>query len=706
MALTKAHNRMIEGAPANVLDFGAVGNGVTDDTAAIQAAIATGKKILFPYKQTFKVAGNSDIIFNNGADFNSCTLDVSSYNHDIYLNSGNNWVNYNSTSNVVTELQSTSTITDIYWSGWLNTTEVNESFVKVNMNQPYYRYRDNIVNRQDFNVVTRWGQVLSTPPYTLTTSTVTSVNVLSINKRVTTYSDVIIKVGSNDTNSSFLRTWNSTRVRLVNVAFDVDPTHVSANVNQIYYSIRDSYDIEVDSLHCSFPSHSTQGSGYTYSLSIEGCYAVRIKKAIDQGDGWGATGSNLSQRVLFEDCDLNRIDFHQPVLEYLKVHNCRVGSWGILVSTIGDLEVTSSSFNTSSAAYVINKGIIRSRNDTGGFCTGNLLVRDCIIDSDSQSYPVTLCTGDATQTPPTGSPLEYYFWKSELYENLESIGATIRVGGAEGLPSFMRASRQVVMNNIKGNFQHNGGISSGKGAFDLTGTDVIENTANRLVTIKNSRMFFLNCVDSSSTFIYKYFIENAYFDENEGTELEIVARGIFDIANSELEGLDCYSGGAISTQAFITIRDSVIRHTQKFNTRCFNTVDASVVSFSLVNNKLLLVNSADMVGSNGMGSAFLSNNDVYFNGTYITDYIISSSSTFTLPTGFNPKNKVLLVTGLSSNNSEKYTECRLPTSLDHSTVTSIDGTNYVTITASSSNVNNITITTGSAPYGSTRINFN
>ena len=52
MSLTKAHNRMIQGATLNVLDFGATGDGVTDDSAAIRLALDSvpdqGGAIFFP----------------------------------------------------------------------------------------------------------------------------------------------------------------------------------------------------------------------------------------------------------------------------------------------------------------------------------------------------------------------------------------------------------------------------------------------------------------------------------------------------------------------------------------------------------------------------------------------------------------------------------------------------------------------------------
>lgn len=79
MSLTKAHNRMIADAAVNVKDFGAVGDGVADDTSAIQAALnnvnGTRKKLQFS-NGTFKI--NSPLSLNNFSnfviDFGQCNI--------------------------------------------------------------------------------------------------------------------------------------------------------------------------------------------------------------------------------------------------------------------------------------------------------------------------------------------------------------------------------------------------------------------------------------------------------------------------------------------------------------------------------------------------------------------------------------------------------------------------------------------------------
>ena len=71
MALTKVSYSMIEGATVNVLDFGAIGDNVADDTAAIQAAIdsITAGVIYFPVG-TYKITSTINIDATTKASLN------------------------------------------------------------------------------------------------------------------------------------------------------------------------------------------------------------------------------------------------------------------------------------------------------------------------------------------------------------------------------------------------------------------------------------------------------------------------------------------------------------------------------------------------------------------------------------------------------------------------------------------------------------
>ena len=69
MALTKVSYSMITGAPVNVFDFGAIGNGTADDTAAIQAAFdslpSSGGIIYFPPATTYLINTTINITKSN-----------------------------------------------------------------------------------------------------------------------------------------------------------------------------------------------------------------------------------------------------------------------------------------------------------------------------------------------------------------------------------------------------------------------------------------------------------------------------------------------------------------------------------------------------------------------------------------------------------------------------------------------------------------
>lgn len=108
MSLTKASYSLITGAPVNVKDFGAVGDGVANDTAALVAAAAalqSNQTLYFPngtylisYQGTpySSVYGNVVMNFNNLSDItfigDGATIKIN--NHDITTNGGLRFANF------------------------------------------------------------------------------------------------------------------------------------------------------------------------------------------------------------------------------------------------------------------------------------------------------------------------------------------------------------------------------------------------------------------------------------------------------------------------------------------------------------------------------------------------------------------------------------------------------------------------------------
>jgi hypothetical protein len=118
MSLTKATYSMIVGASNNVKDFGAVGDGVNDDTSAIQATIAasviSGSAVYIPagtYKVSASLNATSVFIFGEGrkskiqataAQFDVMTTSGQTVLQDFEINGGWNGATLGLTGNGIT----------------------------------------------------------------------------------------------------------------------------------------------------------------------------------------------------------------------------------------------------------------------------------------------------------------------------------------------------------------------------------------------------------------------------------------------------------------------------------------------------------------------------------------------------------------------------------------------------------------------------
>jgi hypothetical protein len=125
----------------------------------------------------------------------------------------------------------------------------------------------------------------------------------------------------------------------------------------------------------------------TYDLSLGralNATLINCRQSNDINDGqyWGIMVSNGSKNLVFDGCQLNRIDAHQGVVQ-VTIRNSTIGHAGLEVIGMGTLLLE----NTT----VRSDGFVNLREDYGSTWQGELVIRNCIFQfTGKEGSPVIL----------------------------------------------------------------------------------------------------------------------------------------------------------------------------------------------------------------------------------------------------------------------------------------------------------------------------
>jgi hypothetical protein len=650
--------RIYSGA-VNVKWFGASGDGVTDDRMAIQNAsnfsTLIKKTLSFCHSKTYKILGTSNLSFDYSVDFNNAILDISTYQATIVFGSNTAWVE---DTVALSALQTSGASFDTV-SGWNTVPSISEHFVKITTNQYFHQYRGSSVYRNELNLVSRFGSLVSTLKYPIVGSNVTGLLKLPMNKYKTAYSNLVLNLGSRDISSTYVQILNGSNISVENIGFIRGSAYVGAVSNPTLIAVSNSCLVSINGLYGTSPEVTMATTRYAYVLSLSNCYDVVVENATAQGTGWGAVGSNTSQKVVFRDSDLSRIDFHLPFMEYLKIQDCRIGSWGVLVTALGDLIIENTTFTVNNSLHNTNTGIIRSREDTGGFCDGDLILRNIKINNNKTGTLGIVCQGSASEAPTATTPINYTFWNNITVDNVTiNSSSTINIFPIV-YPTFVKSPYNIIYKNIVGNTTLECGNGDARLPYFSHGaltTNNISGTPNMLISL--SDIIGLKQISlvkkDTDVFFFSINAERVRGLEAMGTNFESVSRSIFKIVNSTIEGLDFYSGAITSLPVIMKIARCNFVFTATFNTPMVNS-STNKVFLDIQDSTINVTSSTHLLNDYGFTSSYLNNNYISINGTLETQgLLISSTASYTMPIRFNLENRLAISTGYDGDNTSKY----------------------------------------------------
>lgn len=398
--------------------FGADPSGTEDCLPALQkaASAANEAQATLVARGRFKLLDNGLVELTTDCDFSGAIFDCSSWSGHFVFGRKHSAETYGPDSPVVRLLMSSQDL-DVgssRFSGWFGRPEVSDSFVIIYTEQDFYTYRSETKKRIELNRVYKDGVVCSPLRYSLAGVNVSSVKVFRMEDRRRTVKGLTLDIRNNALSNEYVRV--STSLLDLDVRFIQDENiYTPRNPTYIYFyeccQVRARTEMQWVIRNADF--------NYAYNFQLNTCYDIEITPHAD-GEGWGATGNNLCQRVTFRDGVLSRVDFHQPFMEWLRLRNMVVGHSGILVTALGNLDLDTVTFHARSMAHR-SDGFVKGRGDTGGFCDGDLLMRNITIISHRAVGDLELLLH--SQSPgtakPAGTPIEYRFWRRIIVDGLQ-----------------------------------------------------------------------------------------------------------------------------------------------------------------------------------------------------------------------------------------------------------------------------------------------
>ncbi|WPH66506.1 tail fibers protein with depolymerase domain [Klebsiella phage PEA128] len=417
--------------------FDIVKDGSQDVTADIMAACVVANDLGLDIKQndgTYLVSGNPVWPVYNSLDLNGVTLKLAAgFSGYFALTQKDSTTVYGPTSPIVQAINAAGgrTAGSGVLEGLVNSTELNGKFLFMEGADVLYYSRGTAKYWWTNTYLSNRGKLSDNLKYGV--SAITKITAVTPRTKIVYYRLPNLDFGNGPANNGVIRVLNNTRFIMQGGSIsnrplkDVSKSPVIISLN--YCASFKAYDFFDP--YPAFAVNANDSLVYSYTLNFNDIADAVFENFNSQGYGWGVVGGQRSTNITYRDCNLNRVDMHDPYMGYLKVLDTRLGTWGINASGMGDMyleRVTVDLDDSAHGGYREHEGIINARGDFGGFHDGGLYIKDLTIVGEASAFeaasghPVALVSAYSFNASlayiPESSPVTPWGFKEVIVEGL------------------------------------------------------------------------------------------------------------------------------------------------------------------------------------------------------------------------------------------------------------------------------------------------